>query len=105
MSWFVWKVGKEGDAITKSGILRTTSREIDESFIYGLSFRSLSDRVREYCPTAVGIFAAFATTRRQKKELSELSKGQKDIVSFSPFKQHLATNVLTGPCRSSRRRS
>lgn len=104
MSWLVWKVGKEGNAITKSGVLRTTSREINGSFICGLSFRSLAQMVREYCPITVRIFTEIATTRRQRKEASELSIQQKEIVSiviciFCTMSSRIRV------CRSSLRRS
>ncbi|KAH9011428.1 hypothetical protein EDB83DRAFT_2234081 [Lactarius deliciosus] len=60
-------IKKEVNAVTQSGDLRITEREIDSSFASGLSFDELKVMVRRHCPMFLRLLVNVITTDRQAR--------------------------------------
>ncbi|KAH9161003.1 hypothetical protein EDB89DRAFT_1861941 [Lactarius sanguifluus] len=64
-------IKKEVNAVTQSGDLRITEREIDSSFASGLSYDELKAMVRRHCPTFLRLLVNIVTTGRQARSASK----------------------------------
>ncbi|TCD65950.1 hypothetical protein EIP91_001980 [Steccherinum ochraceum] len=72
MEYMKAKLEQEGERVTSSGILRTAKKDISPSFALGFRlgdvYNDLSER--DMCPDMISLLHAFATTKRQKKNMS-----------------------------------
>lgn len=73
---------KEVNAATRSGALQMTEREIDSSFVSGLSFDDMKATVREHCPTFHKLLVNVITTSRQVERASQAQLAAKEHVRF-----------------------
>ncbi|KAH9015410.1 hypothetical protein EDB84DRAFT_1671051 [Lactarius hengduanensis] len=64
-------IKKEVNAVTQSGDLRITEREIDSSFASGLSFDELKAMVQRHCPVFLRLLVNIITTGRQARSVSK----------------------------------
>ncbi|KAJ3541714.1 hypothetical protein NM688_g6046 [Phlebia brevispora] len=68
------QVEREGENVTKSGLLRTEKRSIDAEFASSFSLRAIRTELDRLCPQTLRIITAFCTTRKQQLNLSDESK-------------------------------
>ncbi|KAF8968229.1 hypothetical protein BDZ97DRAFT_1916079 [Flammula alnicola] len=76
-------VRQESKAITDSGMLRKTTRVVDEDFFLGYSLASMTRQLREMAPRSFQLFDAFSTTRRQEREMKEKSRQRQELIKGS----------------------
>ncbi|KAJ7264138.1 hypothetical protein C8J57DRAFT_1624548 [Mycena rebaudengoi] len=76
-------VAKESRKITASGMLNKSKKTVNEDFFLKYSLTGLSRKLRELSPLAFGIFDAFSSTARQRKENSKLFQKKRDVLAGS----------------------
>lgn len=89
------EIYSEGQAVTRSAILRVDQRQINASLVRNFSSGALFGEIRERCPSTLAMLSSMATTRRQKKELSMFRRERKTFVSIMyEFVHDYTTYVL-----------
>ncbi|KAF8173450.1 hypothetical protein BJ912DRAFT_1024853 [Pholiota molesta] len=76
-------IAQESRVITEANILRKSSMVINEDFFLNFSLESITNQLRELAPAAFGLFDAFSTTGRQKRELKAKSRRKQKLVQGS----------------------
>ncbi|KAH9162462.1 hypothetical protein EDB89DRAFT_2152512 [Lactarius sanguifluus] len=71
-------IKKEVNMATQSGDLRITEREIDSSFVSGLSFEELKAMVQRHCPIFLRLLVGAITTSWQIGSASKVQLAAKD---------------------------
>jgi hypothetical protein len=73
-------IAQESRVITEANILRKSSMVINEDFFLNFSLESITNQLCELAPAAFGLFDAFSTTGRQKRELKAKSRRKQKLV-------------------------
>ncbi|KAF8157862.1 hypothetical protein B0H34DRAFT_640239, partial [Crassisporium funariophilum] len=76
-------VAQESASITDSGILRKSSKTINEEFFLDYSLRELTQTLQTLAPTTFRVLDAFSTSTRQARNLSEKWKSKKELMEGS----------------------
>jgi hypothetical protein len=72
---------KESAKTTESGILRKTTKDVNEDFFLSYSLAGLTKTLRELAPNTFAVLDAISTTPRQVQKLSDEWFKKKEIVS------------------------
>ncbi|KAI0309709.1 hypothetical protein OF83DRAFT_1088874 [Amylostereum chailletii] len=76
-------VSEEGDNITNDGMLRTRGKTINGEFFSSFTLSGMTRRIRAKAPKMFGLAAAFSSTPRQEREMSEDGLQHQEIIQGS----------------------
>lgn len=84
---------KEGEEISKTGLLQMKTKEVDPNFRKGFSLSSLYDQFYLLYPNTSRILHAFGTSKQQEKAQSEKAASKKEKVKLTYRNIHNRTDI------------
>lgn len=76
------QVQKEGDEITRSHVLQSSSKSVDESFVLKFDLLGLYKQLAATCPISISILHAVSTTPKQESAMNNKTQKRKQQVRY-----------------------